>query len=83
MLNSTHIRRKIEGSPKFQALFKNPKGPQGVVSGLYLMILSRFPTEEELKAVSEYSKSGPAKGRDAVLDLAWALFNTTEFLYRH
>lgn len=83
MLNSTHIRRKIEGSPKFQALFKNQKGPQAVVPGLYLMILSRFPTEEELKAVSEYSQSGPVKGRDAVLDLAWALFNTTEFLYRH
>jgi len=83
MLNSTHIRRKIEASPKFQALFKNQKGPQAIVSGLYLMILSRLPTEDEWKVVSEYSQSGPAKGRDAMLDLAWALFNTTEFMYRH
>jgi len=83
MLNSSHVRRKIEASPKFQALMKNPKGPQGVVAGLYLMILSRFPTEEELKAVGEYSQSGVAKGRDAVIDLAWALINTAEFLYRH
>ncbi len=47
------------------------------------MILSRFPTAEELKIVGAYSQSGPAKGREAVLDLAWALINSAEFLYRH
>jgi hypothetical protein len=48
-----------------------------------LLILSRFPTEEELKTVTEYSQSGVAPGREALVDLAWALINSAEFLYRH
>jgi hypothetical protein len=83
LLNSTHVQRKIEASPKFQYLIRNAKNPQALVTGLYLMILSRFPTAEELKIVGAYSPSGPAKGREAVLDLAWALINSAEFLYRH
>jgi hypothetical protein len=83
LLNSTHIQRKIEQSPKFQYLMKNAKTPQAMVGGIYLMILSRYPTEEELRTVGAYSQSGAARGRDVLLDLAWALMNSAEFLYRH
>jgi hypothetical protein len=83
LLNSTHVQRKIEQSPKFQSLMRNSKTPQAVVAGLYLTILSRWPTEDELKAVSAHTQSGAAKGRDAMVDLAWALINSAEFLYRH
>jgi hypothetical protein len=83
LLNSTHIQRKIEQSPKFQYLIKNAKTPQAMAGGIYLMVLSRYPTEEELRTVGAYSQSGAAKGREALLDLAWALMNSAEFLYRH
>jgi len=53
------------------------------VSWLYLSILSRLPAPDELKAVEQYSQSGVVKSRDAVIDLAWALVNSAEFLYRH
>ena len=79
LLNSSHIQRKIEQSPKFQYMMKNSKNQRGLVTGLYLMILSRPPTEEELAIVGAY----PGKNRDAIVDLAWALFNSSEFLYRH
>ena len=46
-------------------------------------ILSRHPTEVELKAVEEYAQSPGVDPRQAVNDLAWALINTKEFLYRH
>jgi hypothetical protein len=46
------------------------------------MILSRYPTEEEWKIVGGHSQAG-AKGRDAMIDLTWALLNSAEFLYRH
>jgi len=114
MLNSSHIQRKIENSPKLQALFsaasgsasRPPKpnknrnrrgvkvtspsstGPSAeqkraeVVSELYLTILSRFPTEQEMKTVTDYMQSTTSK-REAAVDLAWALFNSSEFLYRH
>ena len=83
LLNSTHVQRKIETSPRFQYLMRNAKNQQGLVTGMYLMILSRFPTQEEQKIVAAYSESGGVKGREAMVDLAWALINSAEFLYRH
>lgn len=83
MLNSSHIQRKIEQGPKIQALLKNVTAPREVVGRLYLLILSRFPTEQEVQAVLEYSQSSGLKGREAAMDLAWALINSPEFFYRH
>jgi hypothetical protein len=83
MLNASHVERKIEQSPKFQFLIRNSKGGQQLVTALYLMILSRPPTAEELQAVNAYGQSGNLKPREAVIDLAWALMNSAEFLYRH
>ena len=84
LLNSSHIQRKLEQGPKLQALLRENQGkPRQVVDELYLTILSRFPTEAERKAVAEHARSGTVKGREAALDLAWALINSAEFLYRH
>lgn len=83
LLNSSHVERKIEQSPKFQYLIRNSRNGQGLVSALYLMILSRYPTEEELKIVRAYTQAGTLKAREATIDLAWALMNSAEFLYRH
>ena len=58
------------------------KQPGEVVTALYLTILSRFPTEDELKTVAEYVQSASSK-REAGVDIAWALINSAEFLYRH
>jgi hypothetical protein len=83
LLNASHVERKIEQSPKFQYLMRNTRGGQQLVTALYLMILSRPPTGEELQVVSAYSQNGNLKPREAVIDLAWALMNSAEFLYRH
>jgi Protein of unknown function (DUF1553)/Protein of unknown function (DUF1549) len=83
MLNASHVERKIEQSPKFQYVIRNSKNGQAIVTALYLMILSRFPTEDELKTAGAYTQSGAIRPRDATIDLAWALMNSAEFLYRH
>jgi hypothetical protein len=83
MLNSTHIRQKIENGPKLRDMMQARQGPREAVSSLYLTILSRYPTAAELQTVLDYATSGPARGRDALVDLAWALMNSPEFLYRH
>lgn len=83
LLNSSHIQRKIEQSSKLRPLMQSRRKPREVTTELYLMILSRFPTDEELKAVAAYAQSGGVKGREAAVDLAWALINSAEFLYRH
>ncbi len=80
LLNSSHVQRKIEASPRFQFLMRNAKTPRAFAAGLYLTILSRYPTEDELKAVEANSRT---VRREAAVDLAWALINSTEFVYRH
>ncbi len=49
---------------------------------MYLGILSRYPTPTETTAVQKYFQSGIGR-RQAAVDVAWALMNTSEFLYRH
>jgi len=77
------VERKIEQSPKLQSLIRDIKGGPARVSELYLMFLSRHPTADEFQAVSDYSQHGNLKPREALNDLAWALMNSAEFLYRH
>ncbi len=57
-------------------------GRDQVANTLYLTILSRFPTPDELRAASEYAQKAGSR-REAAVDLAWALINSAEFLYRH
>jgi hypothetical protein len=83
LLNSSHIQRKLEQGPKIQALIQSKRNQREIVDELYLMVLSRFPTEEEWKIVAAYAGPGGVKRREVIVDLAWALFNCAEFLYRH
>jgi hypothetical protein len=83
MLNSSHVMNKLQQGPAIQALIRGNRLPQELVSALYLTILSRYPTEEEGKVMAAHAQIATAKGQAAVVDLAWALINSTEFLYRH
>lgn len=83
LLNSSHIQRKIEQSTKLQYLLQNKGKPRDTIDGVYLTVLSRFPTEDELKVVGAYFQSAGGNRRGAAVDLIWALINSAEFLYRH
>jgi hypothetical protein len=104
LLNSSHIYRKISDGPKMRAIIDSGRKPQEVVEELYLTILSRLPTADEVKSLEEYGttqsvrqppvmKNGKSvkqpdktiivKRRDDWVDIAWALINSAEFLYRH
>ncbi|MBM4030320.1 MAG: DUF1553 domain-containing protein [Planctomycetes bacterium] len=84
MLNSSHIRRKMEQSKTLQPFLTASKGGrESAATELYLTILSRFPTEDELAVLKAYADTPELKGSDALIDLAWALINSAEFLYRH
>ena len=83
LLNSGQVLRKIRQSRMVEYQVTSKKTPREMAAGVYLGILSRFPTETEMKTVEAYLQSGQPKGRDAVADLAWALINCPEFLYRH
>ncbi len=84
LLNSSHVRAKIEQSPRLQAIARAAGGdPPRVIRGVYLTVLSRLPTPAELAAVEQYAKTPGLTPKQALDDLAWALVNSKEFLYRH
>jgi hypothetical protein len=83
LLNSADVQRKLQQGPRLQALLLRQTSPPGVVTSLYLTILSRYPTEEELRAVTAYTQAAGANRRGVAQDLAWALVNSAEFGFRH
>jgi len=82
LLNSSLMQKKIEASRMIEFQTSSNRAPADIATGMYLGILSRFPTAAETRTVQDYFQSGIGK-RQAAVDLAWALMNSTEFLYRH
>ncbi len=85
LLNSTHIRRKLQQSPTLRQLFGRYRNdPRALAEAIYLTVLSRYPTADEWLAVQQYAQQVKnAKPGEVALDLVWALINSPEFLYRH
>jgi hypothetical protein len=84
MLNSTHVLQKTSGSTRLKRLLNTKRAKKGdIVKAVYLAILSRPPTADELKKALGYEKKAGVKSREAAEDLVWALVNTKEFLCRH
>jgi hypothetical protein len=82
LLNSSLMQKKIESSRMIEFQTSSNRAPADIATGMYLGILSRFPTTAEIKTAQDYFQSDIGK-RQAAVDLAWALMNSTEFLYRH
>jgi len=118
MLNSSHIQNKLESGTWMKTLTESgDRSLEEIIDELYLTILSRYPTQDELTSIMEYlfftvgdkpaaaagkspppAGKAPGKGRPAAnrlprlsgqqkrnnsIDIAWALMNSIEFLYRH
>ncbi|MBZ5496338.1 MAG: DUF1549 and DUF1553 domain-containing protein [Acidobacteriia bacterium] len=83
LLNSSHIQLKIQQSSKLRSLVQPGANPRGPADSIYLTILSRFPTDEELKVIGAYFQPVTGNRWPAIVDLVWALINSPEFLYRH
>jgi hypothetical protein len=136
LLNSNELLRKLEQGPNLHDLFLSGSSSSEILDVLYLTILSRHPTPDEVKAIESYGiakpgkpevlvkaastnspgnaaptnvtvkatatnstgarigpvgnlgsktteKRGVSKRRDDWVDIAWALINSEEFLYKH
>ncbi|REJ96328.1 MAG: DUF1553 domain-containing protein [Planctomycetota bacterium] len=72
LLNSNHIRQKIQEGPGLEEFRWDDR-----TESMYLAILSRRPTAEEYSRTMTMGKYGATK------ELAWALINSDEFLFQH
>lgn len=84
LLNSSDIQRWISRSPRLRkVIMANMKTTPALVRNLYLMILSRYPTPEEVATARQYINTAAQGKGPAANDLAWSLINSKEFLFRH
>jgi len=60
MLNSSQIQRKLEQGPKLKAIIDSGRRPEEIVEELYLTVLSRFPTAEEIRSMEAYGSGASA-----------------------
>ena len=86
LLNSSQMQRKVEKSRMVEFQTSTNRQPAEIITGMYLGILSRYPTPAETALVQDLFNPVITKGygkRQATVDLAWTLLNSSEFLYRH
>jgi hypothetical protein len=84
LLNSTEIQAKLthEGGT-VACLVRDIKDDGKLVEELYLIFFARFPTPDEKEISLKHLRKYANNRRDATEDLAWALLNSTEFLFNH
>lgn len=84
LLNSSEVHRSIAKNKRLRQILVSSRGkPRRGIEQIYLMILSRFPADEEIAVVTGYLQAGQVTPQQAAEDLVWALINAKEFLYRH
>jgi len=84
LLNSSHIQTKIENSRRLRGIIAGGRRDRRqMIRTLYLHILSRDPTSEELAVAEQHFRGKGVDPKQAADDLVWALLNSKEFLYRH
>ncbi|VGO11615.1 hypothetical protein PDESU_00160 [Pontiella desulfatans] len=99
MLNSSHIQLKILNNKELVGMYfekqdgtdkkgnaKKPRTawhpPEKTIENMYLSILSRYPTAQEKRTALAYFHESDSR-TEAGVDVAWALLNTKEFIYKH
>ena len=83
LMNSNWIYQRTNALP-WRIFGRRRLNDKQRIEELYLTILSRKPTVEEIKKINSYRKKlGRKNGWRVWPDLAWALINTKEFLFHH
>ncbi len=84
LLNSPDIQAKLTHEAGTVAkLVREQKDDANLVEELYLTFFARLPTTDEKDIGLKHLRKYAANRRNAAEDLAWALLNSTEFLFNH
>lgn len=84
LMNAPNLHAKVKSDDgRIARLIKAEKSPTEIVDDLYLAVFSRFPTDDERRAVLDVFSADPTKHRETAEDLLWALLNTPEFQFKN
>lgn len=83
MMNSPQIGSQLraDSSTRLATIVGRFKEDRDALSELYLLVLSREPSDKELKICQDYIKQVGSRN-EAYEDLMWSLLNSSEFLSR-
>lgn len=83
LINSTEINGWIERSWLFRVLPLDEEKRDTSLQYLWLEVLARYPTAEELRKACQVLDQNPGSIQSGPQDLMWMLINTKEFSSRH
>ncbi len=85
LLNGDTTHQRIQEGKVVEKLLSEKKTPEEVVNHLYLVTVSREPTDMEreklMGAVAE--AKDPPQVKEVLEDIFWALLNSKEFIFNH
>jgi hypothetical protein len=81
MMNSTLLANQINarGFTKLSGLLRRFSNNEDAINELYVMVLSREPSDREMRITTEYLAE-VGNREEAFEDLMWSLLNSSEFL---
>ncbi|MDR2170352.1 MAG: DUF1553 domain-containing protein [Planctomycetaceae bacterium] len=83
MLNSTEINNWVKRYAAKLKFNKNRNERKKLLDSIWLAILSRYPTETELKIIENDFLKKNIPSQQKIQDLIWAIINSKEFLCKH
>ena len=84
LLNSEEMQKKLahDAGRAAKLAAEQDRDDTARIEELYLVSLSRRPSDKELKATLQYL-AGKENRREAFEDIVWSLVNSKEFLFNH
>jgi hypothetical protein len=83
LLNSSHVLGKIEACPLVADADTGDHDLNKLADKIYLTLLSRTPTADEIAELKAHMSSSYSSGRELAADIVWALINQPEFYFNH
>ena len=84
LMNSKALQAKLSHKTgRARQLADSTKSPEAIVAELYLVTLSRPPSDEELKLATVAFAAKDATRQSATEDVFWSLLNSAEFVFNH
>ena len=82
LLNGDTANTKIRAGKVIPTLLSEGKTPEQVIEHLYMLTLTRRPTDKERAGLTHLAEESENK-QEVLEDIFWSLLNSREFLFNH